>query len=68
MFQQPHGPGSDDDADDEENEAIGPVANHVAGVVALGDAEDGGGAKGKDYGRAEVSEFEGHGFLPIAIW
>src|SRR6516164_8995696 len=68
MFQQPHRPRGHDHSADKQSKAIGAVAHHIAGVVALGNAEYRGCTKSEDHGGAEVREFEGHGFLPIAMW
>ncbi len=65
---QPHRPARDENASQEHNEAIKPVANHIAACFPMGDAEDDRSEKREHKRRAEVSKLEGHCFFPMAMW
>jgi len=68
VFNRPHNPRRDNHSANKQRKAVGAVAHHIARRVALGNAEHGGGTGGEDDSRRKVREFEGHDFLPIAIW
>src|SRR5664280_1600707 len=68
VLDQPHGPGRDDYSANEKSEAVRAVAHHIARGIALGDAENRRGTEREQQGGVEVREFEGHCFLPIAMW
>jgi hypothetical protein len=69
MVKQPHYPTSSEQAQDEPHEAVAGVVEHLVAVVALGYAEDGGGADCAYEGGGEMGEMKiGHFFLPMAMW
>src|SRR5580700_4163853 len=68
VFQQPHRPRSHNYSTYKKDKAVGAVAQHFARGIALGDAEYRGGAGGEYDSGGEVREFDGHCFLPIAMW
>lgn len=61
MVDQPHHPSGQEQAADEIGEAVSAVVQHLARLVALGYAEDDGGAEGADEGRAEMRELQSAG-------
>ncbi len=54
MFQDPHHPPCRNDSSDEQCEAVGAVADHLARGVALRDAEDDAGKQRKNDGGGKM--------------
>jgi len=69
VVEEPHHPPTTYQAQQEDHEAISAVAEHIARVVAVGDAKDDGSAESDKECGAEVRELQGqdHGFFPIAM-
>ena len=73
MLQKPHKPSSGNGAEQEHAEAIEGIADHPWPGLSLGDTEDNGDEEGKDYGCAEMRQYEGgqgkahYCFFPSAI-
>ena len=69
MMQEPHHPATANQPQQKDHEAISAVAEHVARVVAVGDAKDDRSAESDKECCAEVRELQGkdHSFFPIAM-
>lgn len=69
MPDEPHNPAANDQSANKPDKAFHAVTHHVAGRVALRDAEDNGSKQREQERRAEVREFKVHqDFFPMAIW
>jgi len=70
MMQQPHQPTGQVHSYNKPAKALGPIAEHFALGIALGDPKDDGSKEGKDNCGAEMRELQGqnHFFRPIAMW
>lgn len=70
VMQQPHGPAGQKHSYHGHGKAVGAIADHFIGGIALGDAEDDGEKQRKQRRCAKVRELQeqDHCFFPMAMW